>query len=526
MSDIPKPFGLSRREILAAGACGALLAGLGPLAVRRAQAATPVAGGRLRLGLAGSSTAASTDPATWGTATLTQLGLFGAVYNNLTEIDADNNAIPELAESWEASKDARIWTFKLRKGVEFHNGKTLAAEDVIASINYHRSPDSKSGAKTIVEPIQDIRADGADTVVFELRSGNADFPYLVNDYHLVIMPAKDGKADWQSVAGTGGYTMESFDPGVRMLLKRQPNYWKAGRAHFDEAELLGLNDSNARMTALMTGQVDAISRVDLKVLDLLKRRPGVVIEEVTSNQQFTMPMFVDTAPFSDSNVRLALKYAIDREALLNTILRGHGMVSNDNPIGPADRFFASDIEPQHHYDPDQARHYLKQAGLDTLKVDLHAADTAFNGAVDTAVLFQAQAAKAGIEINVVREPEDGYWTSVWLKKPFCMAYWGGRPTADAMFQLVYAADSPWNDTHWKNARFNELLVSARGELDDAKRGAMYTEMQQIVSSDGGVIIPMYANYVDARNDKLAHAAKIANNWELDGWKVIERWWFA
>jgi len=512
--------GITRREILAAGLGTSALLSLGPLA----RAETPKQGGRLRLGVAGASTSDSLDPATWSSIFM-QAGLMAGVYNNLSEVDVDGNIVPELAESWEASPDAKIWTFKLRQGVEFHNGKTLSAEDVIASINHHRDENSKSAAKSIVESIVDIRADGPTTVVFELASGNADFPFIVNDYHLVIMPSKDGKADWQSVIGTGGYTLESLEHGVRMLLKRQPNYWKANRAHFDEAELISIADVTARMNALVTGEVDAINRVDLKTLHLLQRKPNVVIEEVTSNQHFSMPMFVDHAPFDDLNVRLALKLAIDREALLQTILRGHGALANDHPIGPSNRFYAKELE-QRQYDPEKARWHLQQAGLDKLTVDLHAADAAFNGAVDSAVLFKEHAAKAGIEINVVREPNDGYWSNVWLQKPFCMSYWGGRPTEDWMFSLTYSADAKWNDTHWQNARFNELLIQARAELDEAKRRAMYVEMQQLVRDDGGTIIPLYANYIDARSTKLAHPDKIASNWDLDGWKIVERWWFA
>ena len=310
-----------------------------------------------------------------------------------------------------------------------------------------------------------------------------------------------------------------------MMLKRNPDYWKAGRAHFDEAELVALIDPAARMNAIVTGEVDVIDRVDLKALKFLARNPDIVVEEVTGTQQFTLPMFTDVAPFTDNNIRLALKHGIDREAIVRTVLFGHGRPGNDSPITPANRYFAADI-PLRQYDPDKARFYLKQAGESTLKVDLCAADAAFNGAVDTAILFKEQAAKAGIEINVVREPNDGYWTNVWLKKPFVMCYWAGRPTEDWMFSQVYAKGAPWNDTHWQNERFNQLLLQARAELNSTKRRAMYYEMQQLVRDDGGAIIPVYANYVDARSKKIAHGPTIGSNYQLDGWKCIERWWMA
>ncbi|MCB2127116.1 MAG: peptide ABC transporter substrate-binding protein, partial [Rhodobacteraceae bacterium] len=174
---------------------------------------------------------------------------------------------------------------------------------------------------------------------------------------------------------------------------------------------------------------------------------------------------------------------------------------------------------------DKAKFYLKEAGLDSLSIQLSAADAAFTGAVDAAVLFSEKAAAAGITLEVVREPNDGYWDNVWLKKPFCAVYWGGRPTEDWMFSMTYATGVPWNDTFWSNARFDELLLAARSELDEDKRREMYHEMQSICANDGGTIIPMFASYVMGMSDKIGHEDRVAGNWTLDGFRALERWWF-
>jgi peptide/nickel transport system substrate-binding protein len=502
------------------GAAGALALGKTRMACAQS---TPKSGGRFRLGLGEGEIGDPHDPALWGSS-LVLVGLWGAVYNNLMEIGPDNRLTPELAESVESSPDAKTWVFKLRRGVEFHNGKTLEADDVVASFNHHRGPSSESAAKPILDNIIDLKADGRERVVFTLSGGNADFPLLCTDYHLVIGPAKDGRIDWEPATGTGGYILVVHERGVRMVLKRNRNYWKIGRAHFDDVELIHIGDIAARMNAIITGQVDVIERPDLKSLHLLKEYSNVVIDEVAATQQYTLPMFTDVAPFRDLNVRLALKFAIDRDAMVHTVLRGHGTAGNDSPITPANKYFAADVRPRP-YDPDKARYYLRHAGLSSLKVDLWAADAAFKGAVDTAVLFKEHAAKAGIDINVVRVPDDGYWTGVWRTKPFVMCFWQGRPSEDEIFSEVYARDAPWNDTHWRNPRFNTLLLAARAELDEDERRAMYREMQQLVSDDGGAIIPMFANYVMARSARVAHEPRIASNLDLDGWKCIERWWF-
>jgi peptide/nickel transport system substrate-binding protein len=462
------------------------------------------------------------DPATYENLNIQTLG--GAIHNELTVIGNDGQLKPELAESWEPTPDAVEWRFNLRKGVEFHNGKTLEAEDVIASFNHHRGDDSKSAAKPIVDPIKDLKADGKNTVVFTMESGNADFPFIVSDYHLAILPSKDGNVDATSGIGAGGYTVESFEPGVRTALKRFPNYWKSDRAHFDEAVLLTIPDVAARTNALVTGEIDAMDRVDIKTAHLLARKPGVKIVETNGTAHYTFAMRTDTPPFDNNDVRLALKLALDRKAMLQTVLRGHGVPGNDHPIGRSNRYHADDL-PQREYDIDKAKFHLKKSGLGSLKVDLSAADAAFAGAVDAAVLYREHAAKAGIEINVVREPNDGYWSNVWLKKPWCAVYWSGRPTEDWMFSTAYAAGAPWNDSFWEHERFNKLLIEARAELDESKRRAMYVEMQTIVRDEGGVVVPMFNSDVKALSTKIGHE-QLGANLDLDGLRAVERWWFA
>jgi peptide/nickel transport system substrate-binding protein len=514
---------IGRREFMGrALAAGATVAMASTLASGTLKAATPKKGGTLRIGLGHGSTTDTLDPATF-TDTYTQF-IGYAMRNQLIEVNHAGKLVPELAESWDASDDAAQWTFKLRKGVEFHNGKTMDAADVVASINHHRGEDSKSAAKGDLAAIVELKADGKDVVVFTLKEGNADFPYIATDYHLAIMPAKDGQIDWRSGVGTGGYTLESFEPGVRATLKRAPNYWKEGRAHFDGVEALSIKDKAARSSALTTGEIDAMDRVELKTAHLMARNKDLRIEETKGTLHYTFAMRTDQAPFDNNDVRLALKYGIDREALLKTIVRGRGVVGNDHPISEIDQYHASEL-PQRQYDPDKSKFHLKKAGLNSLSVDLSAAEAAYAEAVNAAVLNKEHAARSGIEINVIREPNDGYWDNVWLKKSFTAVFWSGRPTPDWMFTLAYSAGSNWNDTYWKHDRFNQLLLAARAELDQAKRREMYVEMQSIVSNEGGTIIPVFANWVFAMNKKVQHG-EMAGNWDLDGAKAAERWWFA
>ncbi len=511
---------LSRREFIAYASAIGLTVAASPLLVpTKVHADTPKRGGRLRLGLNGGATSDTLDPGIQ-LAMMPQTLVYGTLANSLVEIDADGQPVPELAESWEASADAKRWTFKLRKGVEFHNGKTMNADDVIYSLNWHRKAGTKSAAKPLVEAIVSMKKEDNYTLTFEMAQGNADFPYTLSDYHLVIGPAD---TDLTTGVFTGAYIIKDFEPGVRAFCTRNPNYFKSDRAWFDEVEILGINDVNARTNALKTAQIDVMNRCDLKTVHLFKRMPGIQVMRQDGFKHFTFAMRTDTAPFDNNDVRLALKFAVDREQLVKTILRGYGRVGNDHPISVANRYHAGDL-PQRQYDPDKAKFHLKKAGLSGTTFKFHAAEAAFKGAVDAGVLYKEHAAKAGITIDVVREPNDGYWNNVWMKKPFCAVFWGGRATEDMMFSTAYARGVAWNDTYWDHRRFNELLVTARAELDEVKRRGMYAEMQGIVRDEGGVVVPMFSADLSAASDKIGHG-KLAANWELDGFRAPERWWF-
>jgi peptide/nickel transport system substrate-binding protein len=514
----------SRRDFIRYAVAAGVTATAAGSMFDKARAATPQKGGSYIQALTGGGTKDVLDPAQTNDSYMINVG--NQLRNNLTEIAPDGQLRSELAESWE-SADAKTWVFKLRKGVEFHNGKTMDANDVVASFNHHRGEGNKSAASGLTKQITEVKADG-DNVVFTLEGGNADWPFIVSDYHLMICPAKDdGKMDWESGVGTGGYSLVSFEPGISTKVKRNPNYWKENAAFFEDIDNLFVADANARTTGVRTGSLHSMSNLDLKTVALLEKDPNVVVKPTFGNKHATLPMLCNTAPFTDNNVRLALKYAVNREEWVKKLLLGQGEVGNDSPVGPANIYRATPEEmPQRQYDPEKAKYYLKQAGMENLEVSLHIADTAFEGAVDGAQLYAESAKACGITINVVREADDAYWDDVWLKKPWCGSYWGGRPTEDWVFSQIYSSGADWNESKWENARFNELLVQARSELDTAKRREMYVEMQKICHDDCGSVIPIFMAYTHAISSKIGLPEKLANNWELDGHKNGERWWMA
>ncbi|CAH2806895.1 MAG: ABC transporter, substrate-binding protein (cluster 5, nickel/peptides/opines) [uncultured Caballeronia sp.] len=458
---------LNRRQFLQGAAALGASAGLGLIVPASVLAATqPKRGGLLKLGMGGGNTTDLIDPTLlpdW-----VPLNQAYMLMNGLVEIDVKMRAQPELLESWKAKPGAAEWILKVRKGVVFHNGKTLDADDVIYSINLHRGDASKSAIKSSLEDVTEITKIDPLQISMKLKSGNADLPYLL------VVP--NGFKDWSHLIGTGPFVFGEFTPGVRSLFKRNPHYWKPDAAYVDAVELIVINDATARTNALISGQVHAINRVDFKTVDLLKRSPAVNIVRSAGGQHFTFLMDCAASPFADNNVRLAVKYGIDRQKQLTTILRGYGSIGNDHPILKTDRFYAADL-PQHAYDPDKSKFYLKKAGLSELKVELSTSDAVFAGAVDSAALFQGECVPAGIQLSIRRQPADSYWDKVWMQAPFCMGYWGGRPTADQMLSTAYKSDAKWNDTHWRDPRFDALLLQARAMLDDTKHRELYREMQ-------------------------------------------------
>jgi peptide/nickel transport system substrate-binding protein len=512
---------LSRRDFMQFTMAAGVTLSASQLMFAQATRAEAKKGGNFKVGVGHGQTTDSLDPATWSNGFSFAFGksTFGAA---LVQVNDKNVAVPHIAESFEPSNGAQKWVFKIRKGITFHDGRSLTADDVVNTVNYHIGADSKSPAKSVLSSVTSVKADGPDTVVFELKGGNADFPFLLTDYHLSIYPSKDGKIDFAKGVGAGPYVLKNFEPGVKLQAERNPNYF--GNTNFDSIEILSIVDVAARTNAYLAGEVHYINRADLKTIDMLKSAPDTELYNVSGFAHYTAPMMVDHKPFDNVDVRQALKYAINRQELVDKILFGYGSAGNDNPLSSSMKY-ATNPAPVYSYDPDKAKSLLKKAGMEGLKVDFSASDAAFSGGVDAALLMAEQAKKAGIEINVIREPNDSYWDNVWLKKPWCLCYWGGRPVADMLLSISLAADAAWNDTHWKSPRFNELLLAARAETDDTKRAAQYAEMQQLVHDDGGQVVLMYNNFVGALSTKLGHNT-FNSDFDDDGGYMYERWWMA
>jgi len=484
---------LNRRDFLGrAAALGVTATFANTLLSNAVHAAGPVKGGLLKAGLQGGESSNVLDPAL----NLSQVNFnFGKCWGELlVELNPDGSLDNRIAESIGSSSDAKTWTMKIRKGIEFHNGKTVTPEDVVATLERHGDEKSRSAALGILSGIDSMKASG-DEVIIALKEPNADFPYLMADYHLVIQP-NGGKDDPNAGISAGPYKVTVNEPGVRYGGEKFANYWLGDKiGHAAQVEIVVINDATARTSALQGGQVHMINRVEPKIVDLVKRVPGVTIQAVAGRGFYPFNMFCDTAPFDNNDLRMALKLAMNREEMLEKILRGYGSVGNDIPVNEAYPLFPDDLEPRK-FDPEKAAEYYKKSGHSG-SILLRTSDVAFPGAVDAAQLYQQTCAQAGIKIEVKREPGDGYWSEVWNKQPFSLSYWGGRPTQDQMYSTAYISSADWNDTRFKRPDFDKMVLTARGELDQDKRKKMYRDIAMVMRDEGGLIVPFFNQYIDA-----------------------------
>lgn len=483
--------GISRRDfinmLIAAGASAAaassLFAGL-----KQAWAQTPKRGGKLVLAEDQHGPNDTLDPALL-TSNLDYVRA-RMFYGSLTRITDELGYEPELAEEIIPNRDASQWTFRLRRGVEFHNGKTMTADDVLYSMNRHIGPDTVSNGASLVGSVVRWEKVNEYAVRAHLSSPDADLPINLGTFHFKIIP--DGHTDFANPIGTGPYRVKTFQPGVRAVGVPFRNYWGDG-GYLDELETYGIGDIVSRLNAFLAGDVDGIVNMPPQAIDQVKQTPGRDVWSVVSNRYINLAPRQDLTEAGNADLWRAMQYLQDRKRIIKSVMKDEAVLGNDQPIGPA--YF--DHTPnliQRVLDHDQAEFYFKRSGLGNTPIEVVAAEVAA-GAVEQCLYMQREARKIGMTINVKQVTTDGYWGAVWLKAPICVATWAMRPTANAMLTIAFKSDAMWNETRWQNPQFDQLLVAVRAVTDRRKRKQMYHDLQMMVYEGNGMSIPAHTNLV-------------------------------
>ncbi|MER9573746.1 ABC transporter substrate-binding protein [Mesorhizobium opportunistum] len=486
---------ITRRGLLFKTAAYGLCASVAPALLSSiAMADAPRRGGKLVIGVKGGSSSDTLDPAHIISSVTADVSY---QYGNLLIDRSPGGKLQAgLAESWETPDGGKHWVVRLKQGVKFHNGKEFTSADMVYSLNRHRDPANASGALPLMGTIDDIKADGPHQLTISLKGADVGFPYLLAYIHLVAQPEEENP---DNADGTGPFVLDIAEPGKRYAFHRNPDYFKPDSVWFDELEMLVINDDTARLSALLSGSAHIITEVSPSMVARLDSAPNLNISRFADSKFYYFAMLVDTPPFDNADLRLALKYAVDREAIVKSIYAGYGEVGADVNINSFYPLFSDDI-PKHSYDVEKAKHHYEKSGHSG-PIVLQVSDV-FPGAVDMAAMFQQSAGKAGITIELHREPADGYWDNVWRKAPFCISYWGSLISEDQALSLCYGSSSNINDTHWSRPDFDKLLVEARAELDPQKRKSLYRDAAMMVNDDGGHIVVMFPEIINGVSKKV------------------------
>lgn len=496
--------GATRRDVvqmMVAAGMTAAAAGSIATSATEALAATPKKGGKLRAGMALHGPDDTLDPIRLTSET--DYGRARAHYNSLVQLSDDIVPQPELAESFEANKDASEWTFSLRKDVKFHDGSKFTADDVVWSLSRHLGKDSKSVGKGLMTTVKEWKKVGPYEVKAICEAPYADLPAVLGEKHFKI--AKADTKDFATAPGTGPFKLKSFRPGVGSHHVRNDDYWREG-ANLEEIELFGITDEVARVNALIAGDVQLINVVPPKSMSQVEQAPGVTARSVPSGSYMGICLHTVHGEGNNADFVQAMKYIMRRDRIVKNILRGHGTVGNDHPINVAYGVDFCDTLPQIEFDPDKAKALFKKSGLSGAEVQV--AEVA-GGVTDTMLLVQRECQKIGFNLQIKKVPTDGYWGAVWQKTAMNVTAWNMRPTATIMLDLSYAPEAPWSDTGWNNDEMGKLLAKAKAETDPKVKHELLCQMQKIVAENAPVVIPAHRNIVDGISDKVKGVPKLS-----------------
>jgi peptide/nickel transport system substrate-binding protein len=425
------------------------------------------------------------------------------LYSGLMRMGVDMKPLPDLAIDYKSDPEAKVFDFRLRPNVTFHDGSPFTAADVVATYKAILDPKSASPARAALGSLQDITAVDPLTVRFTCAKSFADFPVATAHWNARIVAAHsltDLVALNTRANGTGAFKQDVFDSERLLRVVRNDKYFVPGQPYLDAVELPLFPDLTAEVQNLLSGTTDVMSEVQQADYKRVSSAPGVVGQRVSSGRYVNVVMRMDTKPFNDARVRQALALAVDRDALVELVLEGLGETNSDDPISPQYRYYAKLPVPK--YDPAAAKKLLAEAGYPSgLKIPLVCSNRpAIRSAFGVAMKEMASA--GGFDIDVQTMPHDTYLANVWMKGNFYIGYWGMQPTEDAALTLLYTTHAAFADTAWNNAEFDSLVATAAATLDDAKRRDIYAKAQELMVHDRPCLIPFFQDVLTANRDRV------------------------
>jgi peptide/nickel transport system substrate-binding protein len=416
------------------------------------------------------------------------------VYSGLTEISRSGQIVPDLAESWTASDDQKTWTFKLRQGVKFHHGREFDSEDVKVTIARVMDKANGSTARVNFEIVDSIETPDKYTVTFKLKIPYAGFADLFGDRQVRIVPRDKVDTIANEPVGTGPFKLASFKPGDRIELVKNPDYFKKGIPKLDGITLRIMPETAAQVAAIETGALDLVWNLAPEVIDQFAKNKNIVVDSVPTSTWDGLIMNAAQKPFDDPRVRKAISLAIDKEAMVELSLFGHGTATH-TMIPPSHPFYNSDIEIK--TDIPQAKKLLAEAGypngFETVLYVPSGRPTREKVGLGAAEMLKA----IGIKADLQRVPWDKFVKDIEGKAGFYSDGFYSRPTVDTSIYPWYHSTGSWNTTLWnyKNPEMDKVLDAARAAKPE-DRAKLYKEFQVLAVNEPAGVIPYVLNHVN------------------------------
>jgi peptide/nickel transport system substrate-binding protein len=455
----------------------------------------PRRGGHLRAVLPSGGTAETLDPGKG--AIIVDGARQTNLFDGLVFVDQQNKLRPRLATEWAPSRDAMLWRVKLRQGVTWHDGKPFTADDVLYTMRLWTNPANFAHATTLAIDMKGLKKVNDHEIAIPLLSPNASLMDLFVYFNNMIV--QDGAKDFHAPVGTGAFKFQSFTPGQRSVFVRNPDYWQPGKPHLDSLEIISIEDDGARINAVRGGQADVMSSLPYADARQAIRTNDKTIKVLDGKTPSWVTFYMDCSkpPFNDVRVRQAMKWAVDRQGLIDGAYSGFGTLGNDIP-GKGLKFFADDL-PQREQDIDKAKSLLKAAGHDVLPVVLTTAPGSA-GQVQAATLLASQVAPAGFKVKLKQLETGKYFnpppSGVYLTMSFAQDLWPTTSLQTTYKQLLLPG-APFPETHYRDPKFTKIVQQAIGTLDETKAADLWHQAQEMLYDEGGFLIHAQADFIDA-----------------------------
>jgi peptide/nickel transport system substrate-binding protein len=408
--------------------------------------------------------------------------IYAQVYDTLTEVDADYNLKPGLAEKWELSEDGKTLTFTLQQNVKWHNGREFTSEDVKFAIERILNPDNGALLKSSFDSIETIETPDPLTVVLKLKYSDSAILYNFAHWFASIMP-KEVTDPSKEAMGTGPYKLDNVKPGQSITLKKNTDYFKEDLPKIDTITYRIMKDEAERLAAIRSGKID-VTIVNNESAQLLETTKNVSIAGFQSMEIGYIGLNVAKKPFDDPRVRQAISYAVNRDEIISTVYKGEAVVTG--PISPAQKGYALDPSEfaSYKHDIEKAKQLLKEAGYENGFNTVIQTQALYPTLVDSSVVIQQQLKEIGINAEI-KKMEDAPFIELWRSKKMDVIV-GRNPSAtnpDRNTRFYFHTDGGANVWNYSNLEYDKIVMQALEETDEAKRKELYKQAQIMLVED-------------------------------------------